>query len=43
MAIYAVGAYYDGDVSDDFITNNIAGGRGGAFQTRPSYISLYAR
>ena len=25
MAIYAVGAYYDGDVSDDFIANNIAG------------------
>jgi hypothetical protein len=25
MAIYAVGAYYDGDVSKDFIANNIAG------------------
>jgi hypothetical protein len=25
MAIYAVGANYDGDVSDDFIANNIAG------------------
>jgi len=25
MAIYAVGAYYDGDVSDDFIQNDIAG------------------
>jgi hypothetical protein len=25
MAIYAVGAYYDGDVSNDFIANNIAG------------------
>lgn len=25
MAIFAVGAYYDEDVSDDFIKNNIAG------------------
>ena len=25
MAIFGVGAYYDGDVSDDFISNNIAG------------------
>lgn len=25
MAIFAVGANYDGDVSDDFIANNIAG------------------
>ena len=25
MAIYAVGAYYNGDVSNDFIQNNIAG------------------
>jgi hypothetical protein len=25
MAIFAIGAYYDGDVSDDFISNNIAG------------------
>ena len=25
MAIYAIGAYYDEDVSDDFIANNIAG------------------
>lgn len=25
MAIYAVGANYNGDVSDDFIANNIAG------------------
>jgi len=25
MAIYAVGAYYDQDVSNDFIKNNIAG------------------
>lgn len=25
MAIFGVGAYYDGDVSNDFISNNIAG------------------
>ena len=25
MAIYAIGAYYDEDVSEEFITNNIAG------------------
>lgn len=25
MAIYAIGAYYDEDVSGEFITNNIAG------------------
>ncbi|MBS1639905.1 MAG: hypothetical protein JSR12_07600 [Bacteroidetes bacterium] len=25
MAIYGIGAYYDGDVSDEFIDNNIVG------------------
>lgn len=41
MAIYGIGAYYDGDVSDEFINNNIIGT--GWSITDASELHLYFR